>query len=124
MARLLRPEGARFRFLIHHIPHRLTEQRAAAVFAAFDAHIHEAFFAVECGVGIEDEAVVGGVRGVAPCLQERVFGGWRFGFQHVDPGAAEVAAGDGVEHGEHVHDSAAPQSSELTPRRTSGIFRE
>ena len=50
---------------------------------------------------------MGGVRGVAPGLQERVFGGWRFSFQYVDPGAAEVAAGDGVEHGEHVHDFAA-----------------
>ena len=50
---------------------------------------------------------MGGVRGVAPGLQERVFGGWRFGFQYVDPGAAEVAAGDGVEHVEYVHDSAA-----------------
>ncbi len=40
-------------------------------------------------------------------LQERVFGGWGFGFQYVAPGAAEVAAGDGGEHGEHVHDSAA-----------------
>ncbi len=101
----------------------MPEQGAATVFAAFDAHIHEAFFAVKCGVRIEDEAVVGGVRGVAPGLQERVFGGWRFGFQYVDSGAAEVAAGDGVEHGEHVHDSAAPQSSELTPHSTSGIFR-
>ncbi len=53
---------------------------------------------------IEGEAVVGGVRGVAPSLQERVFGEWRFGFSYVDPGAAEVTAGDGVEH---VHDSAA-----------------
>ena len=73
---------------VHQIAHRLPEQGAAAVFAAFDAHIHDAFFAVECGVRIEDEAVVGGVRGVAPGLQERVFGGWRFGFQYVDPGPA------------------------------------
>ena len=102
----------------------MPEQRAAAVFAAFDAHIHEPFFAVKCGVRIEDEAVVGGVRGVAPCLQERVFGGWRFGFLYIDPGAAEVAAGDGGEHGKHVHDSAARQSIELTPRSTSGILRE
>ena len=79
----------------------MPEQGAAAVFAAFDVHIHEAFFAVKCGVRIEDEAVVGGVHRVALGLQERVFGGWRFGFQYVDPGAAEVAAGDGVEHGEH-----------------------
>ena len=62
---------------VHQIPHRLPEQGAAAVSAAFDTHIHEAFFAVECGVRIEGEAVVGGVRGVrgvAPGLQEQVFG--------------------------------------------------
>lgn len=66
--------------LIHDIAQGLSEQGAAAGLRAFEPHVEEALFGVERDVGIDDQAGVGGVSGIAPGLDERVKGIGGFGF--------------------------------------------
>jgi hypothetical protein len=51
--------------------------------------------------------IVRRMRRVAPRLEQRVIGSRRFRFQHVDPRASQVLVRHCIEHGKHVHDSAA-----------------
>ena len=45
--------------------------------------------------------------GIAPGFEERMVRRRRFRFQHINPCTGKVSAGNSIERGQHVHDSAA-----------------